>query len=88
MKKGMNNPVGERESTKMVSEYDCMGKKGVCGRYYRAYREGQAVWIRHDEGGVSVQYFTLEDRGVMLRYDVREYFSPSESNPQNRRVRE
>jgi hypothetical protein len=63
----------------MLPEYDFTGKKGMRGKYYRAYRQGHAVKIQESNGTVSVHYFTLEDGAVMLEPDVREYFSTSES---------
>jgi len=63
----------------MLSEYDFSDKKGVRGKYYRAYRQGHTVKIKGANGTVSTQYFTLEDGAVMLEPDVREYFPTSES---------
>lgn len=62
-----------------LPEYDFTGKKGVRGKYYRAYRRGHTVRIQKADGTVSVQYFTLEEGAVMLEPDVREYFSNSQS---------
>ena len=63
----------------MLPEYDFTGKKGVRGKYYQAYRRGHTVKIRHENGSVSIQYFTLKEGAVMLESDVREYFPTSES---------
>jgi uncharacterized DUF497 family protein len=79
MKKAMNNAAGKSESAEMLSEYDFTGKKGVRGKYYRAYRRGHTVRISQEDGTVSVQYFTLKEGAVMLESDVREYFPTSES---------
>lgn len=63
----------------ILPEYNFSGKKGVRGKYYRAYQQGHAVRELHENGSVVTQYFTLEDGAVMLAPDVREYFSTSES---------
>jgi len=56
-----------------------LDKKGVRGKYYRAYRQGHTVKVKEANGTISTQYFTLEDGAVMLEPDVREYFPTSES---------
>lgn len=63
----------------MLSEYDFTGRKGVRGKYYRAYRKGHTVRIYEANGTVSVRYFTLKDGAVMLEPDVREYFPTSKA---------
>ncbi len=63
--------------TEMLPEYDFTGKKGVRGKYYRAYRQGHTVKIHKADGTVSTRYFTLEDGAVMLEADVRRYFPNS-----------
>ena len=78
-KKATNNSAGRQESVEMLPEYDFKGKKGVRGKYYRAYRQGHTVRIHREDGTVSVQHFTLEEGAVMLEPDVREYFPTSES---------
>ncbi|MBM4026615.1 MAG: hypothetical protein FJ280_14620 [Planctomycetes bacterium] len=79
MKKVTHNQNRNPESADMLPEYDLRGKKGVRGKYYRAYRQGHTVRICQDDGSVSVQHFTLEEGAVMLEPDVREYFPTSES---------
>jgi len=63
----------------MLPEYDFTGKRGVRGKYYRAYQQGYTVKVQQADGTVNIQYFTLEDGAVMLEPDVREYFPNSES---------
>jgi hypothetical protein len=63
----------------MLSEYDFTGKKGVRGKYYKAYRQGHTVKIYNDNEAVSVRYFTSEEGSVMLDPDIRKYFSDSET---------
>ncbi len=63
----------------MRQEYDFSGKKGVRGKYYRAYRQGHTVKICQADGIITVQYFTLADGAVMLEPDVRAYFPNSEA---------
>ena len=63
----------------MLPEYDFTGKRGIRGKYYRAYRAGHTVKVYKTDGTVSVQHFKLEEGAVMLQPDVRQYFSSSES---------
>jgi hypothetical protein len=76
MKKGKTKKIQEFN---MEPEYNFSGKKGVRGKYYRAYRKGHKVKIERDDGTVTVQYFKLEDGAVMLEPDVRKYFPDSEA---------
>ena len=76
MKKAKTEPR-ETIQTDMLPEYDFTGKKGVRGKYYRAYRQGHAIKIHKADGTVSIRYFTLEDGAVMLEADVRRYFPNS-----------
>ncbi|MEK7443019.1 MAG: hypothetical protein AABZ78_19595 [Chloroflexota bacterium] len=68
-----------REDEDMLPEYDFTGKKGVRGKYYRAYRQGHTVKIHKADGTISTQHFTLEDGAVMLEPDVRKYFPDSDT---------
>lgn len=63
----------------MLPEYDFVGKQGVRGKYYEAYRQGHSVEVHKLDGSIQVQYFRLEDGAVMLEPDVQEYFPDSES---------
>lgn len=63
----------------MLAEYDFSGRKGVRGKYYRAYRRGHTVRIHKANGSISVKYFTLEDGAVMLEPDVKKHFPNSRS---------
>jgi hypothetical protein len=76
MKTQQPDPKPEAE---MLPEYDFSGKKGVRGKYYRAYQQGHTVRVHQADGNVITQYFTLEEGAVLLAPDVREYFSNSES---------
>lgn len=67
------------ELKEMSPEYDFTGKKGMRGKYYRAYRQGHTVKIHREDGSVIVQHFTLADGAVMLEPDVRRYSSNSET---------
>ena len=78
MKNTINNS-SKQESVEMLPEYDFKGKKGLRGKYYKAYQKEHTVKIYQEDGTVSVQYFTLEEGAVMLEPDVREYFQTSES---------
>ena len=63
----------------MLPEYDFTNRKGVRGKYHKAYRQGHTVRVYEDNGEVTVHYFTLEEGAVMLEPDVRKYFPTSES---------
>ena len=63
----------------MQSEYDFSGKKGVRGKFRKAYQQGHTVMIHREDGNVTTHYFTLEDGAVLIAPDVREYFPDSES---------
>ena len=76
----------ELAQDEMLPEYDFAGKKGVRGKYYRAYQQGHTVKVYEEDGSVTVQYFTLEEGAVMLAPDVREYFPDSESVNQTLRA--
>ncbi|MBI1746520.1 MAG: hypothetical protein HYR55_08020 [Acidobacteria bacterium] len=77
MKKEKTEPM--KVKADMLPEYDFTGKKGVRGKYYRAYRQGHAVKIYNADGTVSIRYFTLEDGAVMLEPDVRRFFPNSDA---------
>lgn len=75
----MKKPKNSLEEFKMLPEYDFTNKKGVRGKYHKAYRQGHTVRVYEDNGEVTVHYFTLEEGAVMLEPDVRKYFPTSES---------
>ena len=75
----MKERKSKNEVDEMLPEYDFSGKKGIRGKYYRAYRRGHSVRIHKADGSVSVKYFTLEDGAVMLEPDVRKHFPDSRS---------
>jgi len=62
-----------------MSEYDFQAKKGIRGKYYRAYRQGHTIRIYEADGTMSVQFFMLADGAVMLEPDVRAYFPNSDA---------
>ena len=70
MKKVQSRKSGRAE---MLPEYDFTGRKGVRGKYYRAYRQGHQVRVYQADGTATVKYFRLEDGAVMIEPDVREY---------------
>ncbi len=74
-----NDKKTRAQSQEMAREYDLSGKKGVRGKYYRAYRQGHTVRITQQDGTVQENYFTLQDGAVMLEPDVRQYFPDSQS---------
>ena len=67
----MKERKSKNEVDEMLPEYDFSGKKGIRGKYYRAYRRGHSVRIHKVDGSVSVKYFTLEDGAVMLEPSSR-----------------
>jgi hypothetical protein len=70
--KSKNGDAGE-----ILPEYNFLGKKGVRGKYYHAYRRGHTVRVYQEDGSAKVHYFTLADGAVMLEADVRRYFPDS-----------
>jgi hypothetical protein len=71
--------IEKTPTEEMLPQYDFSGKKGVRGKYYRAYRRGHTVRIHKANGAVSIRYFTLEDGAVMLEPDVKKHFPDSRS---------
>ncbi len=67
------------KTEEMLPEYDFSSKKGVRGKYYRAYRRGHTVRIQKANGTIDVKYFTLADGAVMLEPDVKKHFPDSRS---------
>lgn len=80
MKKADTNQINSTsQSDDMLPEYDLTGKKGVRGKYFRAYQQGHTVKIYQDDGSATVQYFTLEEGAVMIEPEIRQYFPDTES---------
>lgn len=53
-----------------LPEYDFTGRKGVRGKYYRAYRKGHTARIYQD-GALKVHYdFSTAERGKFYRADA------------------
>ncbi len=67
------------ERAEMLPEYDFKGKKGIRGKYYRAYRQGHQVRVYQEDGTVTIKYFILQEGAVMLEPDVRKYFPDSDT---------
>jgi hypothetical protein len=65
--------------TEMLPEYDFGDKKGVRGKYYKAYQQGHTVKIHQTDGSTITQHYTLEDGAVLLAPDVRKHFPDAES---------
>ena len=74
-----NMKPNQQTTPEMLAEFDLAAKKGVRGKYYRAYREGHSVRVTKADGSVEIQYFTLQDGAVMLEPDVKAYFPDSEA---------
>ena len=75
----MKRAKPDNEPDEMLAEYDLSGKRGVRGKYYRAYRQGHTVRIHKSNGTIDIKYFTLEDGAVMLEPDVKKHFPNSRS---------
>lgn len=56
----MKNKQPEPEA-EMLPEYDFSGKKGVRGKYHRAYQQGHTVRIHEEGGTVITEHFTLKE---------------------------
>jgi len=56
----MNNTTPEPEhlDDDMQPEYDFSGKKGVRGKYYRAYQQGYTIRIQQADGSVVEEHVT------------------------------
>ncbi len=76
--KNVKTSRSPRARDDLLPEYDLRGKRGIRGKYFRAYRQGHTVRIREADGTVRVQHFTLAEGAVMLEPDVRTYFPNSE----------
>lgn len=63
----------KKVNKEMLPEYDFSGKKGVRGKYYKAYKNGHSVRIYDGKKLVSDEYFAA------IESDVREYFPDSKS---------
>lgn len=61
----------KKENDDMLAEYDFSGKKGVRGKYAKAYKTGHSVRIYDGEKLVSDNYFAA------IEPDVRAYFPDS-----------
>jgi hypothetical protein len=57
----------------MLDEYDFTDKKGVRGKYHKAYKQGHTVKIYDGEKIVSDNYFAA------IEADVREFFPDSKA---------
>jgi len=66
-------------ATEMLPEYDFSGKKGVRGKYYKAYQQGHTVQIHQTDGSTITRHYSLEDGAVLLAPDVRKHFPDSDS---------
>jgi len=64
----------------MLPEYDFTKMTGgVCGKHYKAYRQGHTVKIHKADGTTVVQHFKLIDGAVMIDPDVKKYFPDSDA---------
>lgn len=63
----------KRKSEEMLSEYDFAGKKGIRGKYAKAYKTGHSVRIYDGDEVVISEYFAAIDP------DVRQFFPDSSS---------
>lgn len=63
----------KKENKEMLAEYDFSGKKGVRGKYAKAYKKGHSVRIYGGDKLVSDEYFGAIDS------DIREYFPDSKA---------
>jgi hypothetical protein len=44
------------ESAEMAPEYNFESKKGIRGKYYRAYRKGHQVRVHQEDGTVTIKF--------------------------------
>lgn len=74
-----NNTPTQSADDDMLPEYDFSVSTAVRGKYYKKYREGHTVEIRHADGSVTTQHFPASEGVVTLDPDVREYFPDAEA---------
>jgi hypothetical protein len=55
----------DKPEPEMLDEYDFSGKKGIRGKYHRAYERGHTVKIHEKDGRVNTQKFTPEKVQIM-----------------------
>lgn len=63
----------KKDNEEMLAEYDFSGKRGVRGKYSKAYKKGHTVRVFDSDKLVEDKFFAAIDS------DVREYFSDSKS---------
>lgn len=63
----------KKENKEMLAEYDFSGRKGVRGKYAKAYKKGHSVRVFEGDKLVSDEYFAVIDS------DIREYFPDSKA---------
>ena len=63
----------KKANNEMLPVYDLSDKKGIRGKYAKAYRSGHSVRIYNGNKLVSDKYFAA------IEPDVREYFPDSKS---------
>ena len=63
----------KRVNNEMLEEYDFTGKKGIRGKYAKAYKSGHSVKVYDEDKLVRDEYFAAIDP------DVRAYFPDSKS---------
>jgi hypothetical protein len=68
-----NKASANMDNKEMQDEYNLADKKGVGGKYHKAYKEGHSVRIFDGEKVVSDEYFAA------IEPDVREYFPDSKA---------
>ena len=62
-----------KNKDEMLDEYDFRGKKGVRGKYHKAFKEGYTVRVYKDDGSFVEEYF------ASIEADVHKYFPDSEA---------
>ncbi|NOT48665.1 MAG: hypothetical protein HOP17_13065 [Acidobacteria bacterium] len=63
----------KKVNDEMPEEYDFSGKKGVRGKYAKAFKKGHSVRVYDKDKLISDKFFASIDS------DVREYFTDSKS---------
>lgn len=73
-----NPSTSEQNDDEMLPEYNFDVEGAVRGKYYKKYRAGHTVEIRHTDGSVTVRRVPPQT-SIELAPDVREYFPDEES---------
>jgi len=70
--------IPESDDEAMLPEYNFDVEGAVRGKYYKKYRAGHTIEVRHADGSVTVRRVPPQT-SIELAPDVRDYFPDEES---------